>query len=52
MIALDKPAHYYTPSWSPDSKKLLFTDTNLHVWVLDVESGKAKIVGGDPWMVP
>jgi tricorn protease len=51
-IALDKPAHYYTPSWSPDSKKIVFTDTNLHVWVLDVESGKAKIVGRDPWMVP
>ena len=26
-IALAKPTHYYTPSWSPDSKKLLFTDT-------------------------
>jgi len=51
-IALDKPAHYYTPSWSPDSKKLLYSDTNLHVWVLDVESGKAKVVGNDPWMVP
>ena len=51
-IALDKPAHYYTPTWSPDSKKLLYTDTNLHVWVLDVETGKAKIIGNDPWMVP
>ncbi|HEY0350449.1 MAG TPA: hypothetical protein VGC60_20095, partial [Pyrinomonadaceae bacterium] len=51
-IALDHPTHYYTPSWSPDSKKLLFTDTGLHVWVLDVASGKAKIVGNDPWMVP
>jgi len=51
-ITLDKPTHYYTASWSPDSKKLLFTDTGLHVWVLDVASGKAKIVGNDPWMVP
>jgi tricorn protease len=51
-IALEHPAHYYTPSWSPDSKKLLYTDTNLKVWVLDVESGKARIVGDDPWMVP
>jgi tricorn protease len=51
-IALEHPTHYYTPSWSPDSKKLLFTDTNLKVWVLDVESGKAKIVGDDAWMVP
>jgi tricorn protease len=51
-IALQNPTHYYTPSWSPDSKKLVFTDTNLHVWVLDVASGQAKIVGNDPWMVP
>ena len=51
-IALPSPTHYYTPSWSPDSKKLLYHDTNLKVWVLDVESGKAKVVGSDPWMVP
>lgn len=51
-IALEKPTHYYTASWSPDSKKLLFTDTGLHVWVLDISTGAAKIVGNDPWMVP
>jgi tricorn protease len=51
-IALEHPTHYYTPAWSPDSKKILYTDTNLNVWVLDVESGKAKVVGRDPWMVP
>jgi tricorn protease len=51
-IALTKPTRYYTPSWSPDSKKILFTDTNLKVWVLDVATGQAKIVGEDPWMVP
>jgi tricorn protease len=51
-IALDHPTHYYTSSWSPDSKKILFSDTNLHVWVVDAASGKAKIVGNDPWMVP
>jgi tricorn protease len=51
-ITLAKPTRYYTPSWSPDSKKILFTDTNLKVWVLDVASEQAKIVGQDPWMVP
>ena len=51
-IKLDKPTHYYTASWSPDSKKLLFTDTNLKAWVVDVASGTAKMVGSDPWMVP
>ena len=51
-IALPNPTHYYTASWSPDSKKLLYSDTNLKVWVLDVASGQAKVVGNDPWMVP
>ncbi len=51
-ISLPKPTHYYTASWSPDSKKLLYTDTNLHVWVLDIASGQAKTIGNDPWMVP
>jgi tricorn protease len=51
-IALPHPTHYYTPSWSPDSKKLVYTDTNLKVWVLDVASGQTKTVGNDPWMVP
>ncbi|MDQ1707155.1 MAG: tricorn protease [Pyrinomonadaceae bacterium] len=51
-IVLQNPTHYYTASWSPDSKKLLFSDTNLKVWVLDVASGQAKVVGNDPWMVP
>jgi tricorn protease len=51
-IALPNPTHYYTPAWSPDSKKLLYTDTNLHVWVLDIASGQTKVVGNDPWMVP
>lgn len=51
-IALPHPTHYYTPEWSPDSKKIVYTDTNLKVWVIDVATGKTKIVGSDPWMVP
>jgi len=51
-IAFQKAAFYYTPVWSPDSKKLLYTDTNLNVWVIDIATGQAKIVGNDPWMVP
>jgi tricorn protease len=52
QIALEHPTHYYTASWSPDSKKILMSDTGLHVWVVDVASGQAKVVGNDPWMVP
>ena len=36
----------------PTRRRSLSTDTNLNVWVLDVASGKAKVVGSDPWMVP
>jgi tricorn protease len=51
-ITLPNPTHYYMASWSPDSKKIVYTDTNLKVWVLDVATGQTKIVGSDPWMVP
>ncbi|HZS57094.1 MAG TPA: PDZ domain-containing protein [Bryobacteraceae bacterium] len=51
-IKLKNPKHYYTPLWSPDSKKLVYTDTDLKVWVIDVASGQGKVMGDDPWMVP
>jgi tricorn protease len=51
-ITLPNHKHYYTPSWSPDSKKVLYTDTDLKVWVVDVASGQAKSLGADQWMVP
>ncbi|MDE3126576.1 MAG: PD40 domain-containing protein [Gemmatimonadota bacterium] len=52
FIDLPHPTHYFTPQWSPDGKHLLYTDTNLHLWVLDVATGQTKEVGNDPWMVP
>ncbi|MGE5815135.1 MAG: PDZ domain-containing protein, partial [Acidobacteriota bacterium] len=51
-FAIKPPKHYYTPSWSPDSKKVLFSDTDLNVIVLDVATGTSKALGNDPWMVP
>ncbi|HMA77217.1 MAG TPA: PDZ domain-containing protein [Candidatus Krumholzibacteriaceae bacterium] len=30
------------PKWSPDSKKIVYTDKKNRLWVLDVESGKRK----------
>ena len=51
-LAIQNPKHYYTATWSPDSKKLLYSDTDLNVWVMDIATGQAKKVGQDPWMVP
>ncbi len=51
-IPIRNAKHYYTPSWSPDSKKLLFTDTDFNVWVMDIASGQSRLLGNDPWAVP
>jgi tricorn protease len=51
-IVLPEPSHYYTPAWSPDGKRMVFHDTHLRLWVLDVATGKPKVVDTDPWMVP
>jgi tricorn protease len=40
-ISLGNPSSYfYTPQFSPDSKKIMFTDKRLNIWYLEVESGK------------
>jgi tricorn protease len=51
-IKIPTKGHFYTASWSPDGKRILFHDTDLKLWVVDVASGQAKVVGNDPWMVP
>lgn len=39
-ISLGNPSSYfYQPRFSPDSKKILFTDKRLNIWYLDVEKG-------------
>ncbi|HJP82697.1 MAG TPA: PDZ domain-containing protein [Fimbriimonadaceae bacterium] len=38
------PAYYFSPSWSPDSKKIAYTDNRHNLWVLDVASGRSTLV--------
>nr|MBA2619854.1 PD40 domain-containing protein [Acidobacteriota bacterium] len=39
-ISLGNPSSYfYSPKFSPDSKKILFTDKRLNIWYLDVAKG-------------
>lgn len=51
-IALPESSFQYTPAWSPDSKSIMFTDTHLQLWVVDVASGRATHVDSDTYMVP
>ena len=51
-IELPGPTFYYTPDWSPDGEHILFTDTDLNLWVLEVESGEATKVDTDQYAHP
>ncbi|HTA51838.1 MAG TPA: PDZ domain-containing protein [Candidatus Acidoferrum sp.] len=38
VISLGEPASfYYSPVWSPDSKKIAFSDKQLHLWWVDID---------------
>lgn len=51
-IDLPGPTYYYTPAWSPDGSHLLFTDTDLNLWVLNTESGESTRVDTDQYAHP
>jgi tricorn protease len=51
-IQLPTPSFQFTPAWSPDSKKFLFTDTHLNLWVVDIATGKATKADTDNYMAP
>jgi tricorn protease len=38
---LEHPTYFYAPAWSPDGSKILFTDAEMNLSVLDLASGKA-----------
>lgn len=52
VITFDDPSFYYEPKWSPDSKKIVFTDKHLNVWHVDVESGAVTKVDTDLFSNP
>jgi tricorn protease len=34
------PSYFYGPLWSPDSKKIAYTDKRLNLWYVEIEKGK------------
>ena len=46
------PSFFYSPTWSPDGKKVAYTDKRLNVWVADVESGTTKKIDTDLYETP
>jgi tricorn protease len=39
-----EPSFFYSPRWSPDSKRILYSDKKLHLWYLDVDNPHPVLV--------
>jgi tricorn protease len=46
------PSFFYSPNWSPDSKKIFYTDKRLNLWFVDVEKGAPVKVDTERWEDP
>ncbi|UCE42890.1 MAG: PD40 domain-containing protein [Candidatus Aminicenantes bacterium] len=51
-IEFKKPSFYYSPTWSPDSKKLVFTDKHMNIWYVDIEKKNPVKVDTDLFSHP
>ncbi len=51
-ISFENPSFYYAPVWSPDSKKILFSDKRLNLWYLDLENGNPVKIDKDSYDHP
>jgi len=46
------PSYFYWPVWSPDSKKIAYTDKRLNLWYVDLEKGVPVKVDTDYYDSP
>jgi len=46
------PSFYYGPTWSPDSKKIAYTDKRLNIWYVDIDKGTNVKVDTDRFEDP
>jgi tricorn protease len=40
-----EPAYYFDPKWSPDSKRIVFHDNRLNIYMLDTTTSKLTTIG-------
>ena len=39
------PSYFYGPTWSPDSRHIVYTDKHNRVWLIDLPSGSSSVAG-------
>ncbi|MFB3789293.1 MAG: PDZ domain-containing protein [bacterium] len=52
VIPLGGPTFFYSPKWSPDSKKLVFTDKRLNLFYIDIEKKEPVLIDTDTYDHP
>lgn len=52
IIALPTSAYFSGVVWSPDGKRLAFTDNHLNLWTMDVVTGRAAKADADTYADP
>ncbi|MCW5967967.1 MAG: PD40 domain-containing protein [Blastocatellales bacterium] len=45
----EPPSFFYSPTWSPDSKKIAFTDKRLNLWYVEIEKGAPVKIDKNPF---
>jgi len=48
----EQPAFFYEPVWSPDSKKIAYTDNRLNAWYIDREKKQPVLIDTDTYQTP
>jgi tricorn protease len=43
------PGYRYRPQWSPDSKKLVFIDQAMQIWLHDLAAGRTTVIDRQLW---
>ncbi len=51
-VAIEDPSFFYDLAWSPDGEKLLFTDADRHLWVVDAATGEKTLADQDNYTPP
>ncbi|HEY7352094.1 MAG TPA: protease, partial [Terriglobales bacterium] len=46
------PSFFYTPVFSPDSKKIVYSDKRMNLWYVDIDKGAPKLVDTDYYEGP